>query len=1120
MSTHQLVEVFLGDAITYTSEREFLARLRFDLERRGIRARIHANFLTRRGQRQVDFLIVTEHRLVNAELKTVDQALPLIASLNGPWGQKLPNGATRAHDRNYYRQAHDATYAINDDMHQLASAGHVPGPASRKFYNEIQTVVCVAPDLPAGTEIERHKHVAVVGYPALLGLLTTDGPRPEWTDEHWDTFARSLRLVPERVDGAEEAKRRASLATLEDYRLRFASTLRRDLHEYVPIPATSGGALVDNPLAEITAAAAGQRSVALVGPSGAGKSHVAQHAAAALADAGAVPVWLDCKDYVHGQFSRALSRAVAPYTVEAALPLLRRAVDAGTQPVVFLDGVNEVSPDDRAELLRQLTALCLRVPAAAVITTTVPVEVPFGDTLLLTAGLPDPETRTALLASYGRATLAGVEAFTLPLELALAAECADTLPPNASATELFDTYVTARCPAETTRAALRHVAAAMDEQLRGSLTVPEVRALLHRAGLSSAPDADVDAVLNSPLLNPTQGRVSFTHELLARFLAAEQLVLSTGTAVELAERLRDPRQHDLRRHGVVLEHDSERRRDLLLELADAGLLHDAAIGKFGVATAAQVRAEIVATLADATAMTGDAEFVRASGDPENAYDGAWWTRQPRTAARQALLVAAGESLIDGLFVVEVGRLFDATDRRSLDEVRAMKAAGHRVAITSIVRAAYSGLIYSGDSQLHALAATAVINACGSSRIRRGRTRLSPSPSAALWQGVASQHSWGRLTAALHLIDADDPADAALLPDLVAAAWAANGYHMRLLALTTASEKARRETVDDDTRRRMCDVLESFDKNNPVLNGVLLEALAAYGALDEPLNSEESIRDLIGRVLAEPENPEAQAAAHSIIAMVFEDSTLHGPFDEVIASLNAPDTLRLHVMAARSAPFPFHHDWLMSEIFEHIQIADDAARTVVEHAVRGMDWGSPMRCETVTAHLLALRAWVQLEDALPAAPPTGGNVGRRAWRILDELMFALLRENAPTAPELLTLWSELLDLCAPAAVDAFLNVRLSQTWEHEYTHRQQPLYQLLLEAWPDQVRQLLEWGVANPDRVVATFDNGPSWDGRRQLVSDLALVGDDGTVALLQAYLNDPEVGAEAVATVRALQHRG
>lgn len=164
-----------------------------------MQARVFANFLAGRQQRQVDLLVVTELRLVHAELKNLDPTLPVIARANGPWRQRLPDGQERPFQRNFYRKAHDTTYAISDVMRQLASQGEVPAAAG-PFYGFIDTVLCLHPEIPAGSKLDRYRHVDVVGYDELLVRLTTSGPRPVWAAEHWDAFARKLGVYQEPTD--------------------------------------------------------------------------------------------------------------------------------------------------------------------------------------------------------------------------------------------------------------------------------------------------------------------------------------------------------------------------------------------------------------------------------------------------------------------------------------------------------------------------------------------------------------------------------------------------------------------------------------------------------------------------------------------------------------------------------------------------------------------------------------------------------------------------------------------------------------------------------------------------------------------------------------------------------
>jgi hypothetical protein len=998
-------------------------------------------------------------------------------------------------------------------MADLARRGEAPH-VSGKYYSRIHTVVCINPDIPAGSRLAPYRHVDAVGYRELLDLLTTDGPMPPWGDDHWDAFVRHLQLVPEEPDTSRDPSRRATIATLDDYRHRFAAIQRHDLHEYVPVPARVSDHIVPDPVQLLTEAMTGQHIVTFTGRNGAGKSHATRHAALAVAETGAVPVWVRCGEYQRGRFSHALSRAVAPFTTESWLPLLQHATDTGSPIVVILDGLNECADVDRGELLEQLGALRLRLPVAAVITSTVPVGLPDAD-LNLASVMLDEDTRLAVLASYGHLNgLVGAEAFQTPMELALAGKCGEQLRPAATATELFDAYITHVCPAETTRAGLRCLAVEMDRQLRGSVTTAEARVRLYRDANTSSP-TDIDTVLNSPLVTLTQGRVAFIHELFARFLTAEHLVLEARDTAALAAALRDSRHMDLHAHAVALEHDPALRRELLYALADTSLLSDAVRGTFGNETASAIRTDVAGELVGSISVTADAQLIRNPDIPDGFAEGHWEVNRLRTRGQQALLHVAGTCLADGLFLDETHQLLDATDRRCAEEIQTLRDAGYRTPTSAVVQATYSRVCYTDDRELRKLPASVVIEACDHSRFMRQRAVLDPSPARAMWSAdTIGPACWGRLTATLLLVNPNDSADLALLPDAITAAWKANGYHLRLTALMTAEQKAH--YVDDTTRERIREALEACDADNIVLNSLLFEALASYGSI-EPLNDEESIRTEIKAILTAPDNEETWAAARRVVGMVFEDQNLHGPYAEMLTTLPRQDYLHIHVKAARSSEFPFHLDWMMNAIVECIEHADDDARTVLRDAVLAMDWRSPFREETVGAHLIALRGWAVITDKLPPFPTKGVTNARRAWRVTDELLFALLRGTNPADDDLAALWAELLDVCAPAAVDVLAHLKSAKIWENSST--EPSMYERLLATWPDQTRQLIEWAVRNPDRLIATFDNGPAHHAVRQLVADLANIGNMDTVAQLQQYIGDTELGYSAVTAIRSIKQR-
>jgi hypothetical protein len=1112
----QAIQVFLGDPIEDDNEQRVLNRLRADLGRRGIPARIYANFIAAgKQQRQVDLLVVTPARCVQVEVKNLDPDLPLIGQVNGPWRQVLPDGHERQLDRNYFWQAREATFAVSDVMRALARRGDVPGDGP--FYRHVDTVICLHPDIPAGSKFGRFEHVSVLGYDQLADRLATPGPRPRWDDSHWDAFARHLGLYRDSQEGPEEQARRASRTVVDDYRRRFAAGLQAGLHELVPVTAQVDGTADSSPLDAIGSAAAAGGMVAVTGQSGGGKSHAARHAAPALAGQGQLPVWVRCSEYAKGRFSMLLARAAAPYTVDQPLELLRRAWDAGAAPVLILDGLNECPAGLAGELLEQLAAVMLRVPCGVVITSAD--EVPLleaGSICHVELQLPGPAERQALLSSYGAAGCPGPDAFRTPLELALAAECAAELGPDPTAADLFDAYVRRRA-SDMVRGALRWLAAEMGAQVRSSLTMPEATLLLERAGTQPA----ADIVLACPLLSVGQGRVSFRHEQFSRFLNAEHLVIDAPDPAALARRLEDPRHTDLREFAVAIERHNDRRSDLLVALADEKLLAAGVGGQFGAGVSARLRGVIAGLLAEATAATAAAELHPPANDGV-INGGHWRMPRPRGAAEAALLTVAGRCLRRGLFLTEVAALLEATDARCSAEIRRLREGGCTAPVSVAVAAAYCpGSSPAGRTSC--LPASLVIDACEHDWQDRNQPHPARGVPATVVQATGSPARWGRLYLALTLVDPDSVEDLANLPSLVQAAWQARGYHLRLKALDTAFRVGRR--LDDQTRARLAEVLESFDvSGNTMLSGILVEALAACDAI-EPMSTLDQIRAQIEAVLAEPDNPLAWSMAASIYYSQFEQEDVFGPYFEAVAQLDDRRMLQLCVMARRaeiSDNFAAQPGWLLREIADRAELTDDAGREVLRAAAAGVE-DSWMPQETVQAHLEGLRGWARIAEALPDPGGSDGDIGRRAWRLVDELIFRLERGDPATGDEAARYWGELLGQCAPAAVGVLFMVRsasvLASVFHRDSQAYSQP-YEPLINAYPDQVRALLQWGLPNRDRLVPTMQiPAAALDLPTYMIGELGRVGDVGTAALLHAYLPDPDLGFLAVGAIRAIERR-
>lgn len=119
---------------------------------------------------------------------SLDADLPLIASTNGPWQQVLSDGTCRAiGDRNFYSQAKEQTYGLSDCMAALAKTQRVPGPLQKAFFRQIDTVIAVAPRIPAGSQLHRFDYVDVIALDMVVGFLARPGRGlTQWTRNHWD----------------------------------------------------------------------------------------------------------------------------------------------------------------------------------------------------------------------------------------------------------------------------------------------------------------------------------------------------------------------------------------------------------------------------------------------------------------------------------------------------------------------------------------------------------------------------------------------------------------------------------------------------------------------------------------------------------------------------------------------------------------------------------------------------------------------------------------------------------------------------------------------------------------------------------------------------------------------
>lgn len=1115
MNNNTQITVFYGDQPAHAHERRAINVVRNELARRSVSATLLVNFAVARGARQIDLLILSDQRCMNVEFKHVDPTLPLVATPNGPWRQRLPDGTERlVADHGYYEQALQETYGIADILADLNRKGLVPGPTGKGFARHIDTVVCCDPYIPAGSTLNRRAYVSVIGLDTLVDRLVQSGPGlPHWDRRHWDEVIRHLGLYPEGEDTPEALRRRADAAAVEDYRRRFREFTAASLAPLVPSAALIDSAPVTVDADTIAEQLAGrQHRIRLVAESGQGKTHLAKHAALALTDRGQMVIWIDADDYRKGQLIQSLRRAVSPFSTHEAHSLLANAAEGGSGITFVIDALEKCP--QREKLLEQLHALQNQYPAAILVTTADCPTPHLAATCNVELQAPTGTERARIATTYGTSDrVAESEEYRTRYDITLAAQVIADLPEGEdSNTEVLDAYIRRRTPSEIVRAGLRCLAQTMNIGVRTALPIAEAMTALRRCeALATTPSA-IDDTLASPLVRVYQGRLRFGHEKQARFLAAQHLWLTAHDGAELAQLLTQPAHQDLRGHAIVLESDPVRRYDTIRQLADPTLIAAAARGSFGVPTAKQAQADITELVIQATAAAPHSTFT--PKDPEAAsFDGTWQHLRQWTPIEEALLLAAGHCAYHGMFLPEIGALMDATDTVMRAAMRDLHSAGSRVAISTVVACTFGPF-----SQQSTPAAGLVARGTEQARNFGDRAATDMPTATSMWR--PSSRCFGRLyMAALLSHPIRHDTDAQNLPDLVETGLAVGGYHLRLRLLESALYGS--SVLKSATRQRMIDVLSRYDNDPRDLgtSSTLIDALASYDQIT-PVTSLEGIQREIANALSDVDNPDHQALAQGIVASMFEDERVLGPYSEAIDSLPDDQRLTLYAMSVMPSDYSFATPWSIKQLAEGVNSADDLVVRALARYAGPLPRETFSRSETVAAHLNGLSGWSKISATLPPAEELADE-SAIAWKLVDELLLHLFRGDA-TVQRAEAIWRRLSHETPGPAVTILRDLYRanSELLSSDQNCTINP-HLALVAAYPDQIRRLLEWALTHRGDLPG---GGEEWDPMggtsSYAVRILGLVGTADTADLLRHhYVHDPELGRDAIEAVHAIDTR-
>jgi hypothetical protein len=276
---------------------------------------------------------------------------------------------------------------------------------------------------------------------------------------------------------------------------------------------------------------------------------------------------------------------------------------------------------------------------------------------------------------------------------------------------------------------------------------------------------------------------------------------------------------------------------------------------------------------------------------------------------------------------------------------------------------------------------------------------------------------------------------------------------------------------------------------------------------------EDLRAELASLLANPDDPEASGQARSLLDRQFEDEAIFGPVSEVVSELSSADLVRLCGLAlAHDEPaLAIARDWAVARIADNVKFVTERELLVLAEIAGSPPLDSLATHEGLGAHLDALRAWAVLEDDLPPWTGTEVEPAQRTWRLIDELVFHLLKNRPFDAGRS---WAELLGVCRHTAVDALVQMSAPSGWSFQ-AHS---AYPLLADTYSSELRGLYEWALDNWSQVTPATGRFVR-STPQALVRELGRLGDSRTRALLESHLDDPDLSTSIMAAIGAIEAR-
>jgi energy-coupling factor transporter ATP-binding protein EcfA2 len=1084
------IRIFRGDPVVNSAEIACARRLRRDLEAAGIDAVLLANVSLGPKRRQIDLIVATAATAIVVEIKSYISRVR--GGVNGPWAIEQDDGTRRELDGlNPYQQALENRFTVTDSLREANG---------RDVKEAVGGMLCLYPAPPAGSDIPTGDFkLKIGGYADLLAALEV--PRANaLTLERWLAFATAHGLKDESA-GSPTA---ADLVVMQ-YLAAHADLSQATLGPYVE-PLFDD----DQSTEGLSIRSADGENLQIIGPSGSGKTELLKRLSAACVSRGDIPVSIRGRDF-DGDLGKLLRADTARYTREKVAKLFHAAGLAGAEIILHVDAINECPGNLRSDLIASLQAARINYGARIILTGQEEVALPaslFGGS----ARLLQPERAQAqriVEAHLGRALVASeipaLEVVATAHDAAILATVLEEDNAIDGRFSLYHAFTRARLKtAAAPRASrgLADLATAMRMGFVASMTKAAAERIIDAQDTCTMDQAHVAGLLWSEA-----GRVSFRHDLIADFFAAEGVLRRAKTPAELSALARQPIHAELREFllgGCATIHDTE---TLLSDALDSRLLESALHGRAGAKARDYVRCRMRDMIADLKR-----RYVEIS---LTLPDGAASAREISSLV-PSLAVTDNDDTIDTLYLNLVPSalsdgllsdlldLFGAVDRRLIAEAARLKEQhpDFRLAWRAAAYGTVYGMhLFGGPRHLQNLL-HAIQNSWAQSDERIAQLNLATHLDAFETLGVGQLFL---LVATLRCARGEPMPTR--FPELLQHIWRTQIYHLRLMICDIIRFRGSELNEMDQEAVRI--ELNNYLTDNPFTNSSVFDALAGVGGVEHDFTIDDAVREY-EEMLALPESPETCSLAVNAVTRTYDHpcSDLYWEAFYDVLAVEKRQALLLRGLRDQTGD-----PWFITDILRALRRNPTrTAEPELQQLALGprLDGHSYQHAILAYAQAIGLLAELDLPLDPPEAAPEDAIL--RAWYEAAPLIHALNSDGGTPSTDAFV---------ACGASQAFDVVQRLRREARNIGFRSHP--EIAFEQnWPDMVRALAQIVLAKGYVAVSAFAR---FQFNRSLEEDhidmalqlMAKVGWPTDLILVQSWLTHPRHGEQALATARALE---